>query len=255
MRCFISFSTTKKEYSGTLGLISGLSLFYYVCKTEPPFYSIVLDKKIADIRTDYTLDDLLERDVAPDPITQFSEWFDQALRAEVIEPNAMTLSTVSADGKPSSRIVLLKDVGVDGFSFFTNYHSRKGRELAGNPHASLLLFWPELQRQVRVEGSVSKLSGDVSTAYFRSRPRGSRIGAVASPQSEIVESRGHLDARIRSVEEVYAGQEEIPRPEHWGGYLLKPDSVEFWQGRSSRLHDRLCYRKVELGWQLIRLAP
>lgn len=213
-------------------------------------------KRIADIRTDYTLNSLSERDVAKEPIDQFNAWFEQAIKAEVMEPNAMTLSTVSAEGKPSSRIVLLKDVNVAGFSFFTNYQSRKGMELAGNPHASLLFFWPELQRQVRIEGRISKLSGDVSTTYFRSRPRGSRIGAIASPQSRAVESRQYLDARIREVEEAYAGSDDIPRPEHWGGYLLTPERVEFWQGRSSRLHDRLCYHRIEPnGWRLTRLAP
>ncbi len=212
-------------------------------------------RRIADIRTDYTLSDLLESQVADNPITQFLQWFDEALGAEVMEPNAMTLSTVSSEGRPSSRIVLLKDVTPAGFSFFTNYHSRKGTELLANPHACLLFFWPELQRQVRVEGRVTVLPDDVSSAYFRTRPRGSRIGAVASPQSEAIESREQLDARIRAVENQYAGQEEIPRPLHWGGYQLEPERVEFWQGRSSRLHDRLCYRRSDAGWDLIRLAP
>lgn len=219
-------------------------------------YTIVLNaQRIADIRTDYTLGDLLESQVADDPIAQFSSWFEEALATQVVEPNAMTLSTVSADSKPSSRIVLLKGVTPAGFSFFTNYQSRKGRELLGNPHACLLFFWPELQRQVRIEGVVSALPEDESEAYFRSRPRGSRIGAVASPQSELIESRERLDERIRAVETQYEGQEEIPRPAHWGGYQLQPDSVEFWQGRGSRLHDRLCYRKTGSGWQLVRLAP
>jgi len=201
------------------------------------------------------LSDLLESQVADSPITQFLQWFDEAVSAEVMEPNAMTLSTVSGEGKPSSRIVLLKDVTPDGFSFFTNYHSRKGTELLANPHACLLFFWPELQRQVRIEGRATVLPEDVSSAYFRTRPRGSRIGAVASPQSETIESRERLDERIRAVEEQYAGQEEIPRPAHWGGYQLEPDRVEFWQGRSSRLHDRLCYQRTDIAWDLIRLAP
>jgi pyridoxamine 5'-phosphate oxidase len=201
------------------------------------------------------MSDLLESQVAADPISQFTQWFEEALSANVTEPNAMTLSTVSADNKPSSRIVLLKDVAPAGFSFFTNYHSRKGAELLGNPHACLLFFWPDLQRQVRIEGAVSVLPEAVSTAYFQTRPRGSRIGAVASPQSERIESRERLDERIRAVEDQYAGQEEIPRPAHWGGYQLQPDRVEFWQGRGSRLHDRLCYQKTESGWELIRLAP
>ncbi len=201
------------------------------------------------------MSDLLESQVAEDPITQFTHWFEEALNANVTEPNAMTLSTVSADSKPSSRIVLLKDVAAAGFSFFTNYHSRKGMELLANPHACLLFFWPELQRQVRIEGTVSVLPEVVSTAYFQTRPRGSRIGAVASPQSEPVESRERLDERIRAVEDQYAGQEDIPRPAHWGGYQLCPDRVEFWQGRGSRLHDRLCYQQTDAGWEIIRLAP
>jgi len=210
---------------------------------------------IAAIRMEYEMGQLKEEEVAADPIVQFQAWFDEALEKQVMEPNAMTLSTVSAYGYPSSRIVLLKQLDESGFGFFTNYQSRKGLELAENPHAALLFFWPELQRQVRVVGPVVKMSPELSDAYFESRPKGSQLGAIVSPQSQEIADRGLLDVALTAVEERYRNSDSLPRPAHWGGYWLVPDELEFWQGRSSRLHDRLRYKKQDDGWQVTRLAP
>ena len=194
-------------------------------------------------------------DVDRNPFRQFDAWFAQAVDAKLPEPNTMTLATVDSRGRPSARIVLIKGVDERGFMFFTNYESRKGRELADNPHASLLFYWIELERQVRIEGNVVKASPSESDQYFESRPLGSRIGAWASEQSQVIESRAVLEAREREISAKYG--EHPPRPPHWGGYRLIPDAIEFWQGRPSRLHDRLLYtRAVEGGdWQLARLSP
>jgi pyridoxamine 5'-phosphate oxidase len=190
----------------------------------------------------------------PEPIAQFQKWFDQALKAELVEPNAMTLGTVNADGQPSTRVVLLKGVDARGFSFFTNYESRKGRELAANQKAALTFFWAGLERQVSVRGSVTKLSRQESEAYFAMRPLGSQRGAWVSKQSNVVESRDFLEKRLREVEGEFG--DKVPMPAYWGGYVLAPIQVEFWQGRPNRLHDRLLYRK-DAGnkWLLERLSP
>lgn len=209
---------------------------------------------IADIRRDYMSAGLRESDLAADPVAQFLQWFQEASRTETDDVNVMTLATATPDGHPSARIVLLKGVD-EGFVFYTNYESHKGRELEENPSAALVFWWPTLARQVRIEGSVEKVSAEESDAYFRSRPRGSRIGAIASPQSRVIGNRDLLAGQVAALEEEYKEKEEIPRPLHWGGYRLRPALVEFWQGRESRLHDRLQYRREGEGWIIERLGP
>jgi len=210
---------------------------------------------IGGIRRAYRLGELSESEVDPDAIAQFRTWFAEALEKDVMEPNAMTLATSSTAGRPSARIVLLKDLDDSGFGFFTNYESQKGAELNTNPVAALLFFWPELQRQVRVVGTVVRMPAAQSDAYFNSRPTGSRLGAIASPQSQRIADRTELDARLAELEQRYADGADIPRPAHWGGYRLQPDTIEFWQGRDNRLHDRLVYFREGAGWKLVRLAP
>ncbi len=210
---------------------------------------------IAAIRTEYQMGQLNEEEVADDPIVQFRRWFDEATDRQVMEPTAMTLSTVSGAGRPSSRIVLLKQLDAAGFGFFTNYQSRKGNELRENPHAALLFFWPELQRQIRVTGVAEPMSAQLSDTYFHSRPRSSQLGAIASPQSQEIADRKVLEDQLTQLEERYGDLAILPRPVHWGGYRLVPDSLEFWQGRGSRLHDRLLYTKQGDGWKITRLAP
>jgi pyridoxamine 5'-phosphate oxidase len=214
--------------------------------------------KIADLRIEYMRETLDERDVAPDPMRQFGHWFDEAVRAQLHEPNAMTLATADADGRPSARVVLLKDFDADGFVFFTNYASRKGRELAARTEAALLFYWPELERQVRIDGHAARVRPAESDAYFAGRPRLARIGAWASPQSEPIGGRATLEARFADAEARYAAVgEQVPRPPHWGGYRVVPEVVEFWQGRPSRLHDRIRYRRPHANglWTIDRLAP
>lgn len=206
------------------------------------------------IRTDYTRGALLEADAPADPLTLFQRWFDEARVAQVPEPTAMTLATVDGQGQPTARIMLLKGLEGGRFVFYSNYESRKGRELAAQPRACLLFFWPALQRQVRIEGSVTRVDAAESDAYFRVRPRASRIGAWASPQSAVIESRAALDAQYAEFEAKF-GDAEPPRPPRWGGYALLPTAIEFWQGRTSRLHDRLRYLKSDSGWLRERLAP
>ena len=204
-------------------------------------------------RIDYTSGSLDETEAADNPLDQFRFWFAEAGRVVERDPNAMTLASVGADGRPSARIVLLRGYGEDGFVFFTNYDSRKGAELEANPHASLLLFWAALERQIRIEGTVSKVSAEESDAYYSLRPVGNRLGAWASPQSREIPSRESLVRRVREVEERFGSTP--PRPENWGGYRLHPDAIEFWQGRSDRLHDRLLYRRQGADWTRVRLAP
>lgn len=214
---------------------------------------------VASIRDEYTLGELLESDLASDPLVQFRQWFDTALAHQVMEPNAMVLSTVGSNGAPSSRVVLLKGIEQDSFVFYTNYSSRKGEELGINPNAALLFFWPELQRQVRIEGIIERVSDQESDAYFASRPFGSKLGALASPQSTVVPHREYLDDKLKELEQSFPVDAEIKRPPHWGGFRLRPHSVEFWQGRASRMHDRLIYscdpQGEQSGWTISRLAP
>lgn len=209
---------------------------------------------IEQIRRDFAKEELNESTIADNPIRQFSTWFEQALSADLLDPNAMTLSTVNKEGIPSSRIVLLKGVDQQGFRFYTNYKSRKGTELAENPHAALCFYWAALERQVRIEGEVQKLSRDQSEVYFHKRPRLSQLGAWASPQSSKVASRQELESRFKKVKEQFKG-EEVPLPDFWGGYCLIPDRIEFWQGRRGRLHDRICYKRKNNDWEVFRLSP
>jgi len=211
-------------------------------------------KDIQDIRKDYSKAELNETQIAANPIEQFSNWFSEALNAQVLEANAMTLSTASLTGIPTSRVVLLKGVDENGFVFYTNYNSRKGKQLAENPHAALNFFWPELERQVRIEGLVEKVSETESDAYFNSRPLASRIGAHASPQSEKIARREILQNITQEVIKSFGGL-HVPRPAHWGGFRLKPNYVEFWQGRPSRLHDRIAFEWTNNRWDKYRLAP
>lgn len=214
-----------------------------------------MNASIADIRKEYAALSLHESDVAADPISQFQTWWQQTLNSQVLEPNAMTLATASSDGLPAARVVLLKDFSAQGFVFYTNYKSFKAMHLEENPKACLVFFWPELERQVRITGLVKKVDGAESDAYYNSRPEGSRIGAWASPQSQVVESREWLDAQFGARRQEFAGK-AISRPPHWGGYLVQPVVVEFWQGRPSRLHDRIQYSLQEDGgWKIERLAP
>jgi pyridoxamine 5'-phosphate oxidase len=210
---------------------------------------------IAHLRQDYQLKSLDISDVLPDPIEQFGVWFHEAISSEILEPNAMTLATINTAGKPSARIVLLKECNANGFVFYTNYESNKGQELAANPYAALCFNWLDLQRQVRIEGTVKKVSDMDSEIYFKSRPFKSRLGAWASPQSKVIENREILEENMQKLEEKYASTEGVPRPSHWGGYIVLPDSIEFWQGRRSRLHDRIRYTRSEQAWIVERLAP
>lgn len=210
---------------------------------------------IADIRKNYTQQNLSENDAEVNPIQQFSKWWDEAVASDIDEVNAMTLATASSDGIPSARIVLLKEYDINGFTFFTNYNSFKGQQLAENPKACLVFFWKELERQVRITGLIEKISSAASDEYFNSRPQGSQVGAIASPQSQVIENREWLDNHYSKLEKELHDK-KLQRPPHWGGYIVKPVIIEFWQGRPSRLHDRLQYTLEENGtWKIERLAP
>lgn len=209
---------------------------------------------IANLRDDYGRPGLSRSDLVADPLEQFRRWMEQAVEAGIDQPNAMTLATVSPEGKPSARIVLLKEVNEEGFVFFTNYNGRKGDDLKVNPHAALVWLWLPLARQVRVEGVVHRTSDEASDEYFKTRPLGSRIGAWASPQSQVVAHRGVLEDAFEEYAQMYSDG-NVPRPTHWGGYGLVPDMIEFWQGQPNRLHDRFRYLRTEAGWEIARLGP
>ncbi len=212
-------------------------------------------KGLDQLRQEYTKASLDISTIAKNPIIQFENWFKEATDAAVPEPNAMTLSTLSEDGRPSARIVLLKGIEKDQFVFYTNYQSQKGKELDKNPACALTFFWPELERQVRIEGIATRVDESTSENYFRSRPRGSQIGAWASPQSSIIKDRSILESRAKELEKKFEGIELLPKPKQWGGFAVEPFEIEFWQGRSSRLHDRIVFYKQENKWSVHRLAP
>ncbi len=212
-------------------------------------------KGISEIRTDYTKATLDINSVEKNPFTQFEKWFKQAIASQALEPNAMNLATLSKNGRPTSRIVLLKGVENSQFVFYTNYQSQKGKELELNPACALNFFWPELERQVRIEGLASRVSPEVSDNYFQSRPRASQIGAWASPQSTLIKERSILEERVSQLEMKYKDLKVLPRPKQWGGYGITPFEIEFWQGRPSRLHDRIVYTLVDDKWTINRLAP
>jgi len=211
-------------------------------------------ENIQSLRQDYRSAELSEKDADKNPIKQFEKWFSAAIDAQLYEPNVMTLATADKSGKPNARIVLLKGFDENGFSFYTNYLSTKGKEIKKNPQVCLVFFWAELERQVRIEGKIEKLSKEASEKYFHSRPIGSQIGAIVSPQSQVITDRQLLEEKVEELTAQYEGK-TIPKPAHWGGYIVKPTSIEFWQGRTSRLHDRIKYDLINEKWQTNRLAP
>ena len=213
------------------------------------------NQELQNLMQYYSAATLTEKEVKQDPINQFDKWFNDAVAADVLDPNAMTLATATHNGLPSARIVLLKGFNKEGFMFYTNYLSRKGKEMAKNPMASVVFFWPELERQVRIEGTIEKLSREQSEEYFHSRPKASQLGAVVSAQSQEIVGRKVLEEKMAELEKEYEDK-EVPKPSYWGGYIIKPRLVEFWQGRRSRLHDRIVYKKIDnKNWKIVRLAP
>jgi len=213
-------------------------------------------RSLTSMRMSYERDTLGDTEVDRDPFEQFSHWFDEAIDNGPGEANAMMVSTVGPDGQPSSRVVLMKAFGPDGFDFYTNYDSQKGQEIEAHPQVAALFYWPSLQRQVRITGVARKLTPEQSDAYFRSRPRGSQIGAIVSPQSEVVPDRAWLEAHFARAERDLEGRETLDRPDHWGGFRIVPQTIEFWQGRPNRLHDRIRYERAAHGnWEIHRLAP
>lgn len=215
----------------------------------------ISQEEVEALRRDYAGEELSETSVRPDPVDQFGIWFQQALASDLLDPNAMSLATVAEDGTPSVRVVLLKGFDRNGFRFYTNYQSKKGRELSANPKAALCFYWARLARQVRINGVVEKMDREESKRYFQQRPRLSQLGAWASRQSSKIDSRDELVGRFKEIEAKFRNSEQIPIPEFWGGYILKPDAIEFWQGRPRRLHDRLLYKKTSAGWEVSRLSP
>lgn len=211
--------------------------------------------ELADLRKEYSLKNLDSKAVFGDPIRQFEKWVEEAIEARVNEPNAMTLSTITSDGRPSARIVLLKGIEDGQFVFYTNLQSQKGKELSASPACALTFFWPELERQVRIEGSATQVTDEVAERYFQSRPRSSQVGAWTSPQSSIIASRQILDERALEIEKRFKGENILPKPKQWGGFSVLPTEIEFWQGRPSRLHDRIVYYLVDGNWSIHRLAP
>jgi pyridoxamine 5'-phosphate oxidase len=212
-------------------------------------------KDIENLRQNYSAASLSETDVDTNPMRQFDKWFNEAINYKVHEPNAMTLATATHDGRPSARIVLLKGFSEDGFKFYTNYLSRKGKEISKNPLGALVFFWGDMERQIRIEGTIEKLDRDYSEKYFHTRPKLSQISAMASPQSQEISGREQLEQKIAQLEAEYIDT-ELPKPSFWGGYVLKPRLIEFWQGRSNRLHDRIVYKKTDnKNWKIVRLAP
>lgn len=216
-----------------------------------------MNRDVHDMRQDYDQFSLTEDMVADNPAEQFDRWFKDAQKADdIIEPNAMAIATVDSAGQPAVRMVLMKSYSIDGIVWYTNYQSRKAHNIEANSKVALLFYWESLQRQVRIEGTIEKVSAATSDAYFNERPYGSRIGAIASPQSTVIENREMLEQRVANLQQQYKEDEPVPRPDHWGGYLVKPHYFEFWQGRSSRLHDRLAFKKQADGtWSMNRLAP
>jgi pyridoxamine 5'-phosphate oxidase len=214
-----------------------------------------MQKNITDLRKEYSRSTLDFSNVLKDPVKQFEKWFDEAVQSGITEPNAMHLATVDQNGKPSSRIVLLKGIDANKFLFYTNYQSKKGRELESNPACALTFFWPEIERQIRIEGVAERVDPKLSDEYFQSRPRGSQIGAWASPQSTIIKDREILEARAQQIEKKFELEKVLPRPNQWGGFQIDPLVIEFWQGRPSRLHDRIQFTKVDGEWKMNRLAP
>ena len=210
---------------------------------------------LSELRNEYLKASLDTSAILPDPIAQFERWFHEAVDAKVLEPNAMNLSTVNENNRPSSRIVLLKGIEKNKFLFYTNYQSTKGKELNNNPACALTFFWPELERQVRIEGSAERVDDNTSETYFQSRPRGSQISAWTSPQSAVVQSRALLEERALEMEKKFEGLTSLPKPKQWGGYQVEPLVIEFWQGRPNRLHDRIQFSKIDNAWNICRLAP